>query len=258
MGNESPEPTNKQPNDSAIQQSTTHSSTASDNEGGEKPVREKLRKTTITPSAAGSKSQTSATDPTATASDADDEASGDRMDGRTRVRLARKRSREDMDQSDDIDHSDDIDDDNTNKATFHRHIRKRSRDMESDEVGILSAHRKQGSESEDSVDARPGTPNERLGKHAAMVQEHLTSPKGKRNREQFLRDDEESEVQTLNLVATKSTDVQDLAAVGAKFRDDNEERDAKRQRDGAKDASGVLKSLNASKESTATVRERPL
>jgi hypothetical protein len=242
MPNDSPEPSTKHPNNSAIQQSATHSSTASDNEGGEKPVREKLRKATINPGAAGSKSQTSVTDPNASASDADDEASGDRMEGRTRVRLARKRSRDDMD------HSDDIDDNNMRSPAFNRHIRKRSRDSDSDEVEIASPHGKQSSESSDSIDRRPGTPDEQMT--TQVLEQHLTSPKGKRNREQFLKDNEESEVQTLDMVATKPADVQDFAALGAKLREENEERGAKRQRDGA---STALKS-DPPKESIATVR----
>jgi Ran-binding protein 3 len=239
MPNDSPEPSTKQPNDPAIRQSATHSSTASDNEGGERPVREKLRKATINPGAAGSKSQTSAADPNASASDADDEASGDRMDGRTRVRLARKRSRDDMDHSDD---------DNMHSPTFQRHIRKRSRDSDSDEAEIASPRGKRSSESSDSIDQRPATPDEKMS--TQVLEQQLTSPKGKRNREQFLKDNEESEVQTLNMVATKPADEQEIAAVGAKLREENDERDAKRQRDGA---STSLKS-DPSKESAATVR----
>jgi Ran-binding protein 3 len=244
MPQDSPEPTNKLPNEPTLQQSATHSSTASDNEGGEKPVREKLRKTTINPGAAGSKSQTSATDPTASASDADDEASGDRMDGRARVRLARKRSLDDMD------HSSDVDNDRRDGPTFNRHIRKRSRDTDSDDAERASPPGKPGSDSSDSVEPRPSTPDERMDTNA--VEQQLTSPKGKRNREQFLKDNEESEIHTLDMVATKPANVQELAAVGAKLRDDNEERGAKRQRDGA---STALKSpADPPKESITTVR----
>jgi Ran-binding protein 3 len=229
MPDDSPEHSTKHPHDpSAIHQSATHSSTASDNEGSEKPVREKLRKATINSGATGTQSQTSAPDPNASASDADDEASGDRMDGRPRVKLARKRSRDDMD------HSDDINDDNVHNHSFNRHVRKRSRDTDSDEVENDSPHGKQSSTSSDSVDPRPGTPDEQMT--TQVLEQHLTSPKGKRNREQFLKDDEESEVQTLDAVAMKPADEQDIAAGGAKPREGHEERDAKRQRDGASTA----------------------
>lgn len=177
-------------------------SAASDNENSERPVREQLKKTSIDPPKAGT--------------------SQDDSEPR------RKRSREEVDK--------DTEEESRNVTAAGRHSRKRSRDVDHDSSEDMSAAEK--SDASSDVGIRPTTPS-RMDLSAEEVEaEKVTSPKGKRNREQFLKDSDDGNTQSLNgatvapIVDEKAKD-QTLSGL----KDDG--RDAKRHRDDiAKAATG--------------------
>jgi Ran-binding protein 3 len=197
---------------------------ASDNEGGEKPVREQLKKTSIDtdkttdkiPSiAVATSSSSSSSSSSAAANDAD---------------LRHKRSIEDVER--------DASEDENGHISLGRHGRKRSRDLaENSSEEVLSTYEASGAKSDASseVDNRPGTPVGNRGssgdfRPVAGRSDRVTSPKGKRNIEQFLRDDD-THAQSLNGAAIASASTKDVSKATGSLNSQDDERDAKRYRE---------------------------
>jgi Ran-binding protein 3 len=198
--------------------SSPSSSVVSDNDGGEKPVREQLKKAsidenTLAKSAAGiepvGESKTSSIQPTEHLKPLE-----------TSPKLRRKRSIEDVER--------DVSEDENGHIAKGRHSRKRSRDL-AESSGDNSTYEASGPKSDASSEmdnARGGTP----GKGEKIKgPERVTSPKGKRNREQFLKDDVDVQTQSLNGAAVPSGD--DKEAKKEEPAEVTEGRDPKRQRD---------------------------
>lgn len=203
-----------------------NSSNNSDGESGEKPVREKLRDTKI-------EGQTIEEEISADASlndgvdkpEATTDASGNRQ-------LQRKRSIEDVEGA-----SQDAD-----KVESGRHVRKRSREaIPGSDIPIVP------STSEEKMDNAPAekssirlvngskrsaTPDTASDPMDEEKKSGLTSPKNKRRRDEFLREDEETKVSSGEVIPVLSTAVvQEEQKAGSDKTDSDEERKTKRSRD---------------------------
>jgi hypothetical protein len=177
----------------------THQIPASDTEGGEKPVREQLKKTSI---------------------DATNDQIAPPSDDAT---LRRKRSRDD----------DDDEEEEESLKNSSRHGRKRSRDNDAESPEAIPSDDAEPIQTDSEVNGasttRSGTPPiESTGDSA--LSENLISPKGKRTRAQFQRDDEErpitSTAQAETIIPSDKTDtIKSLSS------DESDERGAKRPRE---------------------------
>lgn len=192
-------------------------SAASDNENSERPVREQLKKTSI--------------DAHKALSHPEDE-----------VEPRRKRSREEVDK--------DTEEESRHDTTAGRHSRKRSRDVENDSSEDISTAETSAAKSDASSDVgrRPTTPSKMDVSTEQAEVERLTSPKGKRNREQFLKDSDDVTTQSLNgatVAPVVDENAKDQTLAGSK----EEERDAKRHRD------DIAKATTEAKDSTNVKKE---
>jgi hypothetical protein len=211
---------------------TTHldasppASVTSDNEGGEKPVREQLKKTSIDtenmpPSIAVAAAAAAAAAAAPSSSSSTKEAATDPSE----ADLHRKRSIEDVER--------DVSEDENGHLSMGRHGRKRSRDLAENSSEDISAYEVSAAKSDASseVENRPGTPDGDELRPITSRPERVTSPKGKRNREQFLKDSEEVHTQSLNGAAITSTGAKDVEKATASVSVEDEGRDAKRHRE---------------------------
>jgi hypothetical protein len=193
-------------------------SIASDNESGEKPVREQLKKASIEEdNQAKSAAGTEAVEETKTSSV---QPAEHLKPQETPPKLRRKRSIEDVER--------DPSEDGNGHIAKGRHSRKRSRDLVESSADN-SSYEVSGTKSDASGEReniRQSTPE---GSEKATGPERVTSPKGKRNREQFLKDDEDVQTHSLNGTAVASGD--DNEAKKEESPSVTDERDAKRQRD---------------------------
>lgn len=155
----------------------------SDNEGSERPVREKLKNTTITaPPAQTTDADQPMTEPQAPTKDAQSESPND-SDGERRGRNRRKRS------------FDDIGEENKD-LKVDKPSRKRSRDSNVvDKPGIqrrkTSGEKDEATAESNGADKKSRTPSS----SGNSDRKPLMSPKGKRNREEF--EDEDSKVSVI-------------------------------------------------------------
>jgi len=200
----------------------------SDNEGGEKPVREKLKQTTITnPTSSQIANKVDVTSHPTSVADSDlpsestpPSAASDSNEGKVR----RKRSFEDVDKDEEMDA--DV------KDTPSRHVRKRSRDSDKKSPDVTApVEEKKDHAMNGSVSKGAQTPPQDDKAEEAAASELLKSPKGKRNREQFLEDDEEQHITSINHTVA-ATSEKSGSETGKN--DDGEERGAKRPRDSDK------------------------
>jgi Ran-binding protein 3 len=197
----------------AITANLDPSPTASDNEGGEKPVREQLKKTSIDQDTIPSQN-TSAAQP-----------SNAMTSNKSTQGLRRKRSIELVDR--------DASEDENGHIVKGRHARKRSRDITKDSSDEQSIKAASGTKSDASseVDNRPGTPDDETEAHESSITERIASPKGKRNREQFLKDDDDIHVESLNGAVIPTVVEKDTIGSTVTAASKDEERDAKRHRE---------------------------
>jgi Ran-binding protein 3 len=201
------------------------SNPASDNEGGEKPVREQLKKTSIDATSNGQAigSSSGITKGIATSGETEQETAMDTSEGTT---LRRKRSR------DDEDDDDNAEDEETSKGSG-RHARKRSRDGDTESPELVSSDSAEDSKMDSEINGstipRSGTPPTTAMSDDALSGD-LVSPKGKRTRAQFQRDDED---QTISSRTEKETAIplSETESVKSKSGHDAEERGAKRPRE---------------------------
>jgi Ran-binding protein 3 len=222
------------------------SNPASDNEGGEKPVREQLKKTSIDATSNGQTIGSSGiTKAIAASGETEQETAMDTSEGTT---LRRKRSR------DDDDDDEDAKDEEISKGSG-RHTRKRSRDGDAESPGLVSSDSaedsKMDSEINGSAVARSGTPpTASMGDDA--LSGDLISPKGKRTRAQFQRDDED---QTISSVTQKSTAIpsNETESIKLKSGHEVEERGAKRPREIGEEEAGTDALDKESKQQAQTV-----
>jgi Ran-binding protein 3 len=206
----------------------------SDNEGGEKPVREKLKQTTIAnpdnthvtshpASDADAAKTTEISQPTITNNEAGD-------------RLRRKRSFEAVETAD-------VDVESAAKPA--RHARKRSRDNDSN-----PPEKSNDSATNGSASKRATTPPRHSRPDDILASELLKSPKGKRNREQFLKDGQEDKASSINHAVAPTSE---KSGSESGKNDNGEERGAKRPRDGGKTATEEKKKAGESKEKSTQV-----
>jgi Ran-binding protein 3 len=222
---ESPQPSSDRASTSDPAVGDIHSN--SDGESGEKPVREKLRDTTIAGQSKEEQGSSGAhtidiDEPAATSESSDD-----------RGRLRRKRSRDDLERGNDEQEGTDT----------IRHVRKRSREtIPGADVPVHSAAAEASMEDAPSSttngiangakrqrSATPGTSSDPL--EDAEHDGGLTSPKNKRTRDQVMKEDEASG-------SLGNAALSDYVAVGKEEQattsdktDSNEERKVKRSRD---------------------------
>jgi Ran-binding protein 3 len=213
----------------------------SDGESGEKPVREKLRDTTI---AGQSKGKHDAAEAHTVDSD---ESAAAAESGSDRGRLPRKRSRDDLESTAD----------NQDAEDGRRHVRKRSREA----IPGSDIHVPTNTGEEAMEDASSDVPNG-LANGTKEPRSHtpetssdpmeddergLTSPKNKRTRDQVLRDEEAStnfaEPLPLGTAAVRKED----HTLGSDKTDSDDERKVKRTRESCSPhASGANEEENGS------------
>lgn len=159
----------------------------SDAEASEKPVREQLKKASI--SKASGEDANMAFDETAQVEEAVEENGHDEQSSESRGRLQKKRSYEDFEAEDQEAQKADRD---------QRHSRKRSRDSTAEENELNNGQRKSGERMREDDDAenhsasngqpmapmneRPATPEQSSAKRGEAAVEEMTSPKSKRSR----------------------------------------------------------------------------
>ncbi|KAK7542106.1 uncharacterized protein J3D65DRAFT_612631 [Phyllosticta citribraziliensis] len=152
----------------------------SDNEGSERPVREKLRTTTITaPPARSTDTDEPMTEPQQPSKDAPSESPND-SDGDRRGRNRRKRSFDDIGEE-------------SRDLKVEKPSRKRSRDSNVVDKPEVQRRKTSGEKDETTTESNGAEMNSRTPSSSENSdRKPLMSPKGKRNREEF--EDEQSKV----------------------------------------------------------------
>ena len=200
-----------QPNGTASQPTTTQPTAAMQEiENSERPIREKLKNTSIAAAAQNPKSPLSLTSDTTMTDDDSPIMANATVETRQKESgsLKKKRSFEDMEAAD-----------NSESASVHteKHVRKRSKSSEPEdsdgeptdttETGTSTQHAiANGSKDKQTAQAQqPSTPTRDTEASSRDTIDNLASPKNKRSREEFLQDHSNDKARSTGESAGRNT-----------------------------------------------------